>query len=229
MALYKKSDFAREVGLKTGNLTNYIKRGKVVIREDELIDSEDLVNADFLKKRAEFLAKKAAREAESGNLDPAPEEVNPISDPELPLSDFPPGDSDQNDEEVKRIASSGGLFGLDKMKIAADIQRIETVRDLNLLKIQKEQGEIIPTELMGPIIAQFAMSITSAFRSAADNLLTEFAHKHKIDGESESELRTKIVAITNEAVETAVDESHRAVDRIAGDYSNKRGVGQKRA
>jgi hypothetical protein len=217
------------MGMKTGNLTNYIKRGKVVM-SGELIDDSHPINAEFVRKRSKLLVKKAASAAEKGSTAEVPRPPGPkISDPELPITDIPDLKDATDDDIDKIIQQSGGILSLENRKIAADIQRIETVRDLNLLKIQKEQGEIIPTELMSPIIAQFAMAITSSFRSAADNLLTEFAHKHKIDSESEAELRTKIVSITNEAVEKAVDESHRAVDRISTDYANKRGVGQRRA
>lgn len=51
MALYTKKEFADICGLPTKNLSTYIGRGKVIVRDDGMIDDAEGINNLFFSKR----------------------------------------------------------------------------------------------------------------------------------------------------------------------------------
>ena len=222
MAFLTRKEFCYKCGVSSSNLTNYIKRGKVAKSGDYFDDSTE-PNKSFIAGRIKLQAEKQAAE-------PAPKRQKPIppTPPDLNNGDAPesPPPNIESDETTSSKPYED-LASLTEEKMRVDIERIKSVEQLNQLKIQKQQGDLIPTELVKPLIAQLSMSLSSAFKQAGDNLIVEFTHKKKLGNAETAELRERLTFVINSAIKEAVSEAKRGTNRIASDFSATRSVGER--
>lgn len=207
MALFSKKDFSLLCGLKTKDLAVYIKRGKVILSGDYIDDSLD-ANRSFVLKR----------KSSGKNQEVKPEEPN-ISTPNY--SSLTKVKSKISTEDGK------GLYALEKEKKALDIEK--TTEEIALLQIKKEkqQGIVIPTDLVKIVFTQHSKSIVSSFHSAADTFLMQIAKKKGINRNEMAEFREELTNIINVAVEDSIKESKKQIKNIISEYSEKKGVGEK--
>ena len=192
----ERREFQKRYGLNAAYITTYVKRGKLIIAKDGTIDDENIVNADFIKRRKP----KAT-----------PDKKNP-----------PPVSSDEDVEE----ALSAHSLGIEKTK--AEIRLKNSAEKLNQLKIAKQEGESIPTQLVFPIIAQMQMSTISAFKNGWETMLIELSHKHKLSNDEVAKLRSRMTGTINAAVKDAVKSAKMETKNIANTFANTRGVGERK-
>jgi hypothetical protein len=195
MPLFTRVEFAKMCGLESGNLSNFIKRGNVVLSGD-FIDDTIAVNRQFVQRRAQLQARKGASGRDSGHGKHEP--------PEL----------------------TGGQNLIDE-KTQADIERIRTVTELNRLKIEKQEGENIPTELVMPLVSQFAHSMIGAFKNGMEAMLVEIGHKKKLTNAEMADLRKVLTATINRAASDGVEDARKATGNIVNEFIEKRGKGER--
>ena len=82
--------FAELADLSSGNLSNYIKRGKIILNSDGTIDTDFELNKIFLENRKRI-------KEEKGNPKPIPE-----PDPEKVVQDLPFLDEVMTEEEIPK-------------------------------------------------------------------------------------------------------------------------------
>lgn len=223
MAYLTKQEFAQKCGLTVSNLGNYIKRDKVKL-SGEFVDDTLQINRDFLARRKELLKKKQAKKVKksSANGNGLPNFVEP--DAPEPDTTPPNIDDDDEDEDDLETADKDGLY---EQKMRAEIKRIKSVEELNRLKIQKQQGELIPSDLVKPLLSQLSLSISSGFKNAAEILITEISHKKKLTLEETADLRKRLINVTNDAVREGVLEAKRGASLIIETTKTTRGVGER--
>jgi len=225
MAYLSRKEFASKCGVSSSNLTNYIKRKKCVQSGDFFDDSIE-PNKSFLAARKMLLEtkKKQGKKGELPKREPFKAPPKPIPEPPKGL----PFDEDDEDETTppKREAFDPN-DDLASEKMRADILRIKSVEALNQLKIRKQQGELIPTDLVKPLISQLSMSLSSAFKSAGDIMITEISHKKKLSNADAADLRKRLTDVVNVAVKEAVSETKKGTRRLAESFAEARGVGEK--
>ena len=249
MAFLTTFEYAERCFMTVGNLSNYKKRGKCRMTGD-FYDDKDPLNKMFLEARALHQAKKEQGfNVERGNRW-ADAEKKPKDDRPKRSVGRPPKPPIQKNDPEKKEPNFGGFVpddlppnkkqlppepnrqqysqsddddggGLQVVKMKADIARINSVRELNQLKIQKQQGELIPTELVRPVIAQLAKSLASNFKSGADNLIVEISHRKKMTGAELADLRAILVGIVNDSISKSVKDSKKMSEHIARDYTSK--------
>ena len=200
MALYNKKEFANYTGEKTGDLFNYIKRGTVVVDEQGNIDSNNQKNQAFIQKRLSRLGTKT---------DNSESIVSPLVKKTIEKTKSEPVDSSQ-----KTFAE------LEREKLIADIGKKEADLEKALLVNAKIKGEVIPFGLMKPLIAQNNQSITTEFKNAADELISNISKKKSLSSTEVADLNKFLVSTINEAIKKATDLSIRNLSLIINDYQS---------
>ena len=200
MAIYSKREFANYTGEKTGDLFNYIKRGTVVVDEQGNIDSNNQKNQAFIQKRLSRLGTKT---------DNSESIVSPLVKKTIEKTKSEPVDSSQ-----KTFAE------LEREKLIADIGKKEADLEKALLVNAKIKGEVIPFGLMKPLIAQNNQSITTEFKNAADELISNISKKKSLSSTEVADLNKFLVSTINEAIKKATDLSIRNLSLIINDYQS---------
>lgn len=216
MALHKKRDFAKLVGLTTGNLTNYITRGNVIMSEENpgYIDDQHEKNQQFIANRVTFLAKKGDVPEQISAVDPDLGAASVAKEAKNAPKNLPKADLSA---QVYTDASR-----LQREKAEAEIERIRSTTRLNELRIQKQEGELIPNSLIKPIMSQLAMSMMSSYKNGANNFVTEIAHQYGLSLEEQTALRSRIIEMVNQCAKDAVADAKKSAQRISDDFIEKK-------
>jgi hypothetical protein len=224
MALHKRAEFAVLCGITTSNITQYIKRSKLITSGDYIDDSID-PNKSFLQKRLEILKDKIhqdeppADQEKKSTAKPAREfqYKAPEPRPQIIPNVAPP------DSHIKKTT----IFDLEVDQKTLNIE--QTKENIELIKLKKEKamGLVIPTPQIKVLVAQHSKSITVSFYNAADVILTRLAKKCTISVEDQAALRGELRQSINEAVESAVNTTKKHLKNIVDEYSERRGVGEK--
>lgn len=218
MPVYEKKEFADQYQIKTKDLAKYIQRGKVV-EVNGKIDTNDVINAAWCVNREQLLLKKEVKKENpsiqvSNEVKAAKVEVKKEIQPKF---EFPP--------ETKRTLQQ--TFEVEGKLKDLQLEKTENEIALQRERLQKIQGESVPTELVKALITQHTKSITVEFRNAADNLLMEISARHSISSEEMGALRAKLIEIINKAVNASVDETKTGLKLLVDEYSVKKGVGER--
>lgn len=205
MAQITKKQFADLCGIKTNQLAVYIgKEKRVVVGADELIDTDNELNAAFLKKWS------AKARAQSVNLN----DVLPPNDGNVeinPATGLPYPTYEESETKLKY---------LDTLKREKEVEKLQ-------IEIDKKRGEVIPSDLIPPVITQHNQSIITAFKNEHEEWLRNFAKKHDMNINEVAETRASVVSWINTAMSKATDLTNMAVVNIVADYSEKRGIGER--
>ena len=240
MALFSRKEFATKWGVSSGNLTNYINRKKIIVNRKDQIDDSVEKNREWIENRKAFLIRKAAKAGE-----PAPSFDDPVpkkapsrtktkkddAPPEPPM-DFTSFETlfDEKDIDDVELADMTGLSlsDLQKLKTVVEIKQKESATKLNQIRLDKQQGELIPTELMKPIILQFSKAMSHGFKNAADEIIVEISHKKKMSASMTADLRKRLTELVNETIKTAVSTARKSAKNVAENFSETRSRGEKR-
>lgn len=201
MALHKQSDFASLCGKPNAFISTYIKRGKLVkiVKEgDNFIDDTHPLNEAFLRQ--------------------CTKEKNT------------PAKSQQDDDpEIEKALKRGDTeyFELVKLKLKNETELQEQKKALQELKLQKEQGIVIPTDLVKDVFGRHNKSIVTAFKEGSDNIITEISKKKELTRAEVAEINQALIKIINDATDKAISETKRALTNIVNEYAAKRGVGER--
>ena len=214
MAFHTKKQFCVLCGIKTRELSTYVKREKVIIGANDLIDDTVPENKIFLEKKIENKnpdSKNEPAQPVVNNSELAP--LPPIDISNLPF-DFDP-EKPYTGKELEAILK------------ALDIQKRKEEVDILRIKKEKQMGVVIPTALVKDIFAQQFKSVTAAFHNGADNYLMELSKLKGLNREEMAVMRGKLVEIINKSVDDAVNESKKLIKIIVAEHSDKRDVGEK--
>jgi hypothetical protein len=205
MAIYPQKEFAALVGMPTGRLTIYANRGKVIIK-NKTIDTSIDKNEAFLEK---YRTKNDEKEVK-------PDSKKNKSVPPANQND-PPGDPSP---DQKYSESERQLKYLDTLKRKMEIEKIE-------IENAKKRGEVIPSQLLAPVILQHNQSIVTQFKIAVDDLIRIFGTVMSLNTNDIAEIRGKCYEAINHSVDKASENTVNSIKTIIIDYSNKRGVGER--
>jgi hypothetical protein len=231
MAKFSKREFYEHCGVSKSYFYQYVKRGKLHVGADGLIDTALPMNQEFMDSRVKN--KKTAPAPT-----PAPQPAAPVEPAFVPAppKSKPKKMTLKEKKELLRLEKEVEIeaqaathkFNLDKAIKEAELEKKEQEIELNKLKIAKLSGEVIPTDLVKVIFAQHFKSVTTAFHQGCDNFIMTIA---KVTGMKRAEMATmrgELIEIVNHAVTDGIDESRQSLKHIVGEYKEKRGVGEKK-
>jgi len=213
MALHTRRQLIDLIGISKNALAVYIQRKKIIL-SGKYIDDQIEPNVSFIRKWSE-----------KTQVNKTPNVAPPIHPTiEIPITTNKPSNKKgaSNDDD-----SGGGIYGLEKMQKSLAIEKIKKENELLDVKIAKAHGENVPTDLIKPLFAQHAKSMTAAFYNAADLLLARIGKKYKITQNDVATYRGDLVEIINQAIEDSIAESRQHLKAIIDEYSQRRGVGEK--
>lgn len=208
MALHLKKDFAALCNLKTKDLSNYIKRKKVVMSGD-YVDDSLAINKDFLRRR------------NGGDKKHEVEKVLEISAPKVDQPAAP------NVKKPADFNANGGTYELEKHQKALSIEKMQEEIELLQIKKEKQLGLVIPTPLVKLLFTQHSKSIVSSFHNATDTLLMKIQKMKGLSSVEMASLRGELTEIINIAVDDSIKESKKQIKNIVTEYSEKKGVGER--
>ncbi len=220
MPVFEKREFADHYDIKTKDLAKYIQRGKV-IEIDGKIDTNDIVNAAWCLNREQLNMKKAVKagnpnEKITTEVKKEVAAVKKTAEPQ-PKFEFPPETKRTLQEQFQSEAKLKDL----------QVEKTENEIALQREKLQKIQGESVPTELVKNLFTQHNKSVTVAYRNATDNLLMEIQAKHSISSEEMGSLRSRLIEVVNKAVIEAAEETKNSLKTMVEEWSAKKGVGER--
>lgn len=203
MALLTKKEFAASCACSTRELSVYIRRKKVEVGSDGLIDDRNPNNMAFCKYRQ--------------SLKPKP--VGVVSAPE-PRS---PTKVEAKAKPVKqRPEHEVGLFELDLKRKQIDLDYKRTEHQLKEIEIDKKTGKLIPTDLVRAMFTEYARSLTMEMHQMLENHLLEISKRAKMRDEDLAIMRGVLIKEINTAVDRAVTESQKNISAIVAEYSQVR-------
>lgn len=214
MALLSKQEFSTLCTIKTKDLSVYIGRKKVVVRPDDMIDTEDPMNIAFMDKKGVTAATVAS--VPSGRAAKAEGKKPAKGDKAQPAAASKPADPDQPEYHI----STAKLKHLDTQKREEEIKHLR-------LKNSKISGELIPAALVEPLFVQHNQSFLTSFNQVAAAILTEFAHIKKFTPEEMAQMRTRMVAQINKGMADAEELTTSSLKMIVTEYAQSKGVGER--
>lgn len=200
MATFSKKEFAAKCGMPTNKLSVYIKRQKVVTTGEGIDDS--------LPQNQAFLAKHGGKVLKAAKPDRKAK------------------GKEKQDEVPAEVRKS---FGLDLDRKVVEIDRAQLGKQLLQAKIDRIRGDMIPFAVMKSAVDQHFRDCTIHFGQGIQNLLTEVAHKAKLNINQKAELHTAMQKIVNDSVNRAIDATISTLRNIQKEESMKRDVGEKAA
>ena len=207
MPLYTKREFATICKLETKELSVYISRNKVVVEKD-FIDSDNDINKVFIEKRGVcFLPPKENIDKIEQNQ--AKKEVETENDEE-----------NINSNNVPSLQKSTTLLKhLDTVKRTKEIEKLQ-------IEIQKKKGEVVPVELIKPVILQHNQSILTEFKNAGDEILRIMSKKYSFSVDDLAFCKGEFVKTINNSMGKAIYATTKSIDSIIQNHIEKKGVGE---
>lgn len=198
MAFFTKKQFAENVGIPTKDLSNYIKRGKVIC-VDDLIDDTNPENRLFLENRS---AKKGGESAK------IPAKKEPETNKTKPNAS-PPGNGTASQENL--------LLKNSKLQ-----------EEIDLLKAKKEKiyELVIPREHASFLIKNYSEGIKSVWLTATETFLTQVGTSLQLSREEIIEHKKYIIEIMNDAVKSGAELANNRIRKLARDFAGRKGKGE---
>lgn len=206
MAVYSVKEFSVLVGIKPSNLSVYNTRGNLLI-VNKTIDTSVEKNSAFLEKYR------------SRNIGKTEEKINVPKNttPNVPAADdalAPPTQSQSYTESERQLKY------LDTLKRKKEIEKLD-------IDIAKKRGEVIPTELMNPLVLQHNHSITTNYKYVIDDFIRIFSAKYGLNVNEIAEIRGKMTESLNKAIDKTTETTINSIEIIVNQYAEKRGVGER--
>jgi len=218
MAYLSKREICNKLAITEPYLNMNIKRGKVVIRSDKLIDDTNLYNSDFITRRLadkdERLEKQRLKE-----LEPEPErkisikKEDEVKEPQKERVIKP---------EITQVSSENSGYDLDKQKKKLEIEKLQKDVHLKEIELKKKQGEVIPVDVINGLISRLGKNYVTSFKNEADKYLTHVVNRTGADRETANKLKGDLVDAINSAIKETLEITTRELEAEVKNYTVNR-------
>lgn len=235
--------FAELAGLSSGNLSNYIKRGKIIPNDDGTIDTEFELNKIFLENRKKLKEEKDNPKPKKELIQDLPfledvmeeVEIEPEPEPILEPQVFPQKKEKKPSKlllPVKEKVAATPLVEIilngEKVnakelalrKQVADVLKVERDAEKKKLEIEKLQGKLMPIELVEQILSINLNMVFKEFEASIFSQVQMFIPSN--DREEIATATEKIRYSLADVIEKAREESADQIEAIINDYSQSR-------
>lgn len=194
MPLLSKTQFARLANCRVNHIATYARRGKLYIASNGTLDTENALNALFIKSRA-------------GKEPPAELEVKkktngkPVDDVEKTVLDN---------------------LDIDRQKKELDVQIRE--RDLMMkdINIQKLNGELIPTDLVAAMLKIYVKQLQLELKYALDRMVVDLVKKLGGNNVDIARARGNVVEYINQGTSKARAGMNDQLEAIVNEYKKSK-------
>lgn len=213
MAKYSKKEFAGLCKQATNYLSVQIKRGKVIVENDE-IDDQHPINKSYLEKiygRLDFVPKSTA------NTPVKPETPNPSTSQHL------------TDDEIKKaLELCGGMDypTLERIYKFLQGEKLKSDIEKNKIDLEKKRGEVIPVGPVENLVFQYKQYVLTQMKIGFEKSLIEIGHKYSITSEDLAAYRGNNTKILNDAIAAASDTFVMDFEKNLSSFSIRKNVGE---
>lgn len=204
MAELSRTEFCKFYGVKQNYISTNVSRNRLVLMADgKKIDTNDPTNAACIAKLLSERDKK-------GGVVPAVSQQNTDESVIIP--------PEKQSAKVKKAAEKTqiSLFDLQLKKTEADYEKKVIDTKLAELKLQKDQGNSIPIDLVMQIVSDLSKSFLNAYKSYSEQLINEIAHKFSIENTERSKLVSRLTDQVNAIHLKAVNDSRGRIKNAIG-------------
>jgi hypothetical protein len=208
MALLTKKEFAHMCGMEQSSLWVYANQRKEIEIDGDYVDTDNPTNQRFLEKRVAKGKSKAVLNTMDLNTSPVY---------------IPRTSTDKNPklENIPEYAESEQLVKYwDSVKREKEVEKLQ-------IEIDKKRGEVIPSDLMPPIVLQHNQSIITAIKNQQEEWLRKIGKRHNLTVLEVADAKSELIGWINEAMKKATRLTVSSLDNIVQDYAEKRGIGQR--
>lgn len=246
MSLFTKKQFAEFLGIENKHISVYHKRNKIEYdysTDKEMIDTENETNKALIEqiqaKKGENVAKvvkKLQKQTETvqKNVEntlkmPNPSTILPKIPSFQPKIDLNNANSNKEVSEKHSEEDNNDTPTLTnstkKLKYLDTIKRTKEIEKLQI-EIQKKKGEVVPVELIKPVILQHNQSILTEFKNAGDEILRIMSKKYSFSIEDLAFCKGEFVKTINNSMSKAIFVTTKSIDSIIQSHIEKKGVGE---
>lgn len=233
--LIPRLDFAKHCGIESRQLSIYIKRNKVLVSENEMIDISNETNNAFYEKRKHkskletelpavklnrVVTKKTAPKKEVIQTTETVDEFSDIAENDDAVNDII--GSISGDDIVESQAE------LEKRKVYLGNKLLEERIEIERVKKDKLHGLVVPTQLVSVVFTQHSKNIASEFKNGADDWIIRIEKKLDLSREEVASLRGGLVDVINKSVKKSVETSKKQIYSIVRQYKEVRGKGERK-
>lgn len=242
MPLFTKKQFAEFVGIENKHISVYHNRNKIEYdysTNKELIDTENETNKALIEqiqaKKGENIPKTAKKQVkEPKKVENTLKIPNPTAflpkipsfQPKIELNNANVNKEvsdkhieDENNDTPTLTNSTKKLKYLDTIKRTKEIEKLQ-------IEIQKKKGEVVPVELIKPVILQHNQSILTEFKNAGDEILRIMSKKYSFSVEDLAFCKGEFVKTINNSMGKAIYATTKSIDSIIQSHIEKKGVGE---
>lgn len=197
MALLNTPEFAAAAGVSKAYISQYKKRGIVVLGADGLYDTKELKNSIFLEKQ---IAK--------GRVNKKPDDAGTADD--AVSSDH----DKQQKPTTEKPAPNPELVeyqALEKDKKKTDLEILRMKRD-------KMRGDVVPTDVVKQAVSRIFTGLLTGLKQGNENFLNEISKRANLSRNDLAELRQELGKILNHCIDEAVDSSKKELNNIVSEY-----------
>lgn len=232
--------FAELAGLSSGNLSNYIKRGKIIPNDDGTIDTEFELNKIFLENRKKLKEEKDNPKPKKEVIQDLPfleefMEVEEIPDPEPEKIQQPKAKEEYRPKklvlpakekvvhppvEIILNGEKANAKELALRKQVADVLKVERDAEKKKLEIEKLQGKLMPIELVEQILSINLNIVFKEFEASIFSQVQMFIPSN--DREEIASATEKIRFSLADVIQKAREESSDQIEAVINDYSQAR-------
>lgn len=231
MSRVTRKEFAAICKTTRSNVNVYVSRGKVLVDEDGLIDTEEPLNKmacdNWLKLYQE---KEVERKAKEMAEQIAREKGEVIKDePKKIKKKHKPGPKTKKHKNSKSNIASQNIVDdtARKKKADADLQEYKAAHEK--LKMDKLAGKLIPVDLVFQILNIHNKSIFSTFQSDSENMASVYCEiLAEGDRKKLAEIMDKLSIIINDNVNKAKDLAEIELENAIAEYSETLNRGQRK-
>jgi len=214
MALLTKAEFCIKIGWLKENAkgemkpeTNKLsvmtnpKRRKVILTEDDMIDTEHPTNKAFMAKVSGVVPKKTNNKETLKAPKPETSKAPKQEIPKSPKTETPKAEQDDEPE-----LDEDGIMPLhvsDKLWNHSRALKVQSEAILAKVKVEKESGTLIPTDLIIPLFQTHSQQILVAMSNMVEDALRVMCKKYDISIEDRAEIKGNWTLIINKTLENA--------------------------
>lgn len=238
MAIVSRQEFADICGVDIKYLNVYISRKKVatVITDKSLIDTENPLNViwkkNLKKNEKEKVEKQRAEKRvkkQQLNNDPVIEKTIQETYQEVVEVYTKPETPTQRKKREKQNEDDEELVSWDLRKKIADTLKAERAAELEEMKVQKMQGNLMPVDLVKQILKMNIQHILKTFENDLVNIASVYCDiLAEGDRAKLSELIKKMRISLTDTIRKTESNAAQEIENVIEDYAEARSRGERR-
>lgn len=213
MSIHSKREFCEIVGIKTKDIHGYKKNGKIFVNDDGTIDDNLPVNNEFILKRQKYMEVHGVKSS-------LPVMTTSVISNTKKVVKTLPAESNPGYGELLESRS----IDLETKKLA--LRRAKVDLELKEIDREKKLGQLIPLELVKPIISTLSYSIITECKNYIDERDRLISKQYNIPAAEVAENKGILTKGLNKAQEKAVAAALSKIKAIVSEFAETRRVGE---